>query len=370
MSNIKIFFKGAALVAASTLGAGIFVLPYVFKEAGWAVGILYLVIFSFLIASAHILYWKVLVKVGEKKRILGLAREHLGKAGYFFSFTGIAIGLVLALVAYLIVGGMFLSVLLPALGTKALIVFWLATSFPLLFRDEKISAVEFFGITATSAIIAIIFFSSLPSRGFFAAPAANLQNIFLPFGAAIFALAGWTSIERVYDRFKGTGVSPAKISFAIGGGTALAALLYALFVFGIFGSAPEVAPDTISGVSGWPVWKSSLLAILGLVAVWTSYLPISVEAKNAIERDLRWGSAASRILIFFLPIILIIAGLKSFLLVVSVAGGVFVGLQYLIIILVGKKILRPTGIYNLLLNFSCIIFAAAAVYEIYRFIVK
>jgi amino acid permease len=369
MANIKNFFKGAALVAASTFGAGIFALPYVFKEAGWIIGIFYLAVFSCFIVAAHILYWKVLVRFGEKKRILGLARDYLGNIGYFFGVLGVATGLILTLAAYLILGSIFLAAVLPVFGSATFFVFWLAVSFPLLFGDKRASAIEFFGITATSLIIAFIFFSALPSSGFFSATPANLKNIFLPFGAILFALAGWTSIERVYDWFRGTNVSPAKISVSIGGGTALIALLYVMFVFGIFGSASVITPDTISGVSGWPVWKSLLLGILGLVAIWTSHLPISLEAKNVIEHDLHWSPAASRAVVFFLPVILVILGLNSFLRIISVVGGVFIGLQYLLIILVGKKILRPSGVYNLLLNFTCVIFAAAAVYEIYYFIV-
>ena len=370
MIDIRKFFSGAALVAASTLGAGIFALPYVFKEGGWVVSLFYAAAFSFFIAAAHILYWKALEKIGEKKRILGLARDYLGKAGYYFAIIGIAVGLLLTLVAYLLVGGMFLQSIFPSLGSGAILVFWVAVSIPLLLSDKKTTIIEVAGVAATSLIIIFMFLSSLPSAGFFSSTAINVGNIFLPFGAILFALAGWTSVERVYDYFRGKHVSPEKVAFSIASGTVLVALLYLLFVFGIFGSATTITSDTISGVYNWPIWKGLLLGVLGLIAVWTSHLPISLETKNAFEHDLHWSATASRILVIFLPLALVLIGFNSFLWVISLVGGVFIGLQYLLVILVGKKIVHPTGFYNLLLNLACVVFVVAAIYELYYFIIN
>src|SRR3989344_5179515 len=119
-------FGDSAIMTATTVGAGIFSLPFIFKEAGLLVGAFYLIVLSLIVISIHILYWVILKKTGGKMRLLGLARAHLGDIGYLISFAAIIIGLLLTLVVYLILGGRFLSLIFPNIPyAPAVIIFWL-----------------------------------------------------------------------------------------------------------------------------------------------------------------------------------------------------------------------------------------------------
>lgn len=82
MGPLKSFVKEAGLAAAATIGAGVFALPYVFLAAGWFTGLFYLLIFSAIVVSAHALYFRVLEKVKERNRLLGLSRGYLGRLGF------------------------------------------------------------------------------------------------------------------------------------------------------------------------------------------------------------------------------------------------------------------------------------------------
>lgn len=371
MKSLKNLIDGTGIVVAATLGAGIFALPYTFKNAGWLTGIVYLIFLGGAVVYAHFIYWQTLAATKEKKSLLGLARTLFGKIGFNMGLLSIVFGLILALVVYLVLGAGFLKIIFPFLGTKtALTLFWLLISLPLLQKIRRLLNLEAWAVFFVSAIILWIFFDAL-GKSIILPPSVNLDNLFLAFGPVLFALAGWTAIEPLYEQRERLGIKnrPLLILFL---GTGFAALLYILFVFGIFssvGSANIITPDTLSGLS-WPTWKLTLLSTLGILAIWTSNELISLEIENSLKSGLQWNAASSLVFVLLVPITLVILGLNNFLRVLGLVGGVFLSLQYLLILLVGGRVLRFGGLKKFFVNFISLIFVAAAVYEVYYFIVK
>lgn len=366
----KNFMKLAAIVAAATVGDGVFALPYVFYYAGWLVCLAYLVVLGAVVIMAHAVYLATLEKEGEKQRLLGLTKTYLGEGGFWTGFFAIVVGLLLTLVAYLILGTQFIHLALPLVRLRyAFAAFWVLISIPVFLDDKHVVDLELVGIICTSVIIALIFITALPNVTFAAAPAINMQNLFLPFGAILFALAGWTSIEPAYESRKKSGHFSG-VWKALAMGTAFAAILYALFAAGILGSATQITADTASGLAMWPLWKKELLAIMGLIAVGTVYLPISREIKNSLEKDLGWNKIESRAVIVLLPPLLIALGLDNFLVVVGLVGGLFLSLQYLLIISVGRRALKLSAVQKFFLDVVALMFILAAIYSIYAFIVR
>lgn len=373
MGPLVRFFKQSGVVVAATLGAGIFALPYVFATAGWLTGIFYLLVLSIFIITAHSVYLGVLEKLGEKHRLLGLAHSYLGKFGYTLGLFSILGGLLLTLVVYLTLGGQFVGLLIPGISPLlAAIPFWLVCSLRFFVGARRNTALEISGVVLVSAIVVFIFFEAQPQGVLSSIKLFDLQNLFLPFGVILFALAGWTAVEPVYELESGSRPDFApkhQAYFALGAGTLAVALLYAMFVLGILASAPLITSDTLSGLLGWPRFEFSLLAVLGIFAMWVSYFLIGLEIKNSLESDLRINRFLSVSIVLFLPLILLAMGANNFLKIIGLVGGVFLSLQYLLIIFVGKKILNPTGIKKFFLNFISLVFILAAVYEIYYFIV-
>src|SRR5271170_2025604 len=97
----KNFLKIAAILAAATIGDGIFALPYVFKESGWLLGLFYLALLTAIVVVAHVVYLKTLEQVDEQERLLGLTKKYLGNWGFAAGFFSIVAGLLLSLVAIL-----------------------------------------------------------------------------------------------------------------------------------------------------------------------------------------------------------------------------------------------------------------------------
>lgn len=365
----------AAIVAAATIGEGVFAVPYIIQASGWLVALGYFVAVVALVSVAHILYLRTLAAIDEKERLLGLARKYFGGAGFWTGFVAIVIGLLLSFVAYLVLGSQFLEILFPGIAPGvALGVFWALLAVLVWGSEGRIAWFEGVGIALVSFAILFIFFSGHPAAALASLPVAIPANFFLPFGVVIFALAGWTCVEPVYELAyrKDDGrelVIPAAFwLFALG--TAFAGLLYWLFAAGVIGTTgPRVAADTVSGIVSWPLWRKDVLAAVGLLSVCVVSVPIAREIRGAMEKDLGWNSIASRAAIALLPLVAVLSGFNDFLAIVGLAGGVFISTQYLLIISVGRRTLALARREKFLLDVVAIVFVCAAVYEIWHFVV-
>jgi len=350
-------------MTATIVGAGMFSLPYVFLKSGWVTGILYLAVLGGVIIFAHDLYLRLLQRTKTKQRLLGFIARYLGETWRHVGFWIIEVGLLLALVIYLILGRDFLVLLFPPLTPWAVFIFWAAASLPLLAGLRRLVFSEIFGAACMTGLILLIFTSAFPWSVNRTIPSFSYEHLLLPFGVVLFSIAGWTAIEPIYDSRKAN-------RGAMAGGVIAAALLYILFVFGILGSADMITPDTLSGLSAWPSWKFNILLALGLFALWTSYVPISLEIKNSLLHDVRWPASLVHVAVIFLPLLLYGFGFRSFLEVLGLAGGVFLSLQYVCIVLVGKKALELHPLERFFANVVAAAFILAAVYGIYSFVVK
>ncbi|MEK7195131.1 MAG: hypothetical protein AAB655_00355 [Patescibacteria group bacterium] len=370
MSRLAVVFREAGVMSATTIGAGMFALPYVFTKSGWLVGLFYLSALVILIVFIHLIYWRVLVATDGRKRLLGLVKEHGGIFGYYVGFISIVIGLLLALVIYLILGAQFIKILWPQAGYfLSLLLFWAVSVLPLLFKERRIITLEILGIFFMAAIILLVFLTSDVGRWLSYVPIAETKNLLLPFGVVLFSLAGWTAIEPLYSTRKDSGqsISLPVVSFTLG--TLLTAFLYLFFVVGILGSASTIMPDAVSGLSNWSPWKLGILSALGLFAIWTSYMPIGLEVKNSLIDDLGWKPTRSLFVVIFAPILLVFSGFNNFLSVLGLAGGVFLSMQYLFMAWVGLKVLSLSRVKRVLLGLVSVTFFLGTIYEIYYFVV-
>ena len=373
-----------AVVAAATIGEGVFAIPYVIVTAGWGIALGYFAAIAAIVSAAHVLYLRTLAAGGEKRRLLGLVRDHFGEAGFWTGFVAVVGGILLGFTAYLVLGARFIHILFPALPASAsFALFWLILSLIVWMSEGRIAGLEAAGVTLVLAAIVFVFVSGDPAAAFAAVPVAVPDQFFLPFGAILFSFAGWTSVEQVYELIHRDGAAPAAAKDGNGNGdkdevgafwlfaagTAFVGMLYWLFAAGVIGTMPHVAADTISGIGAWPAWRRDLLALVGLFSIAVVSFPLARELRSAMEKDLRWNPLLSRTLIVLLPLAAVLLGFKNFLSIIGLAGGFFIAMQYLLIIFVGRKALALSRRERILLDAAAIIFCAAAVYEIWYFIV-
>jgi len=368
-------WKISAIIIAATIGDGIFALPFVFSQAGWLLSGFYLVFLAVLIIGTQAAYLKTLEQVGEKERLLGLARKYLGDGGFWVGFVAIVAGLLLGFIIFLILGAQFLQLLVPALPyLPALAIIWVILAVPALLSNRRVVPLEIGSVMLVACLIVFVFLSSRSATALPAVlqtlPAVNPQNFFLPFGVILFSLAGWTGIEPVYESLRDVGARKRIPWGLLSAGTVGAVVLYLMFALGIIGSAPRITADTVSGLAAWPTWKKDLIALLGLSAIITCSMPISHEIRNALEKDLGWNRTGAGFVVVGLPLVAVLLGFTNFLMIVALAGGLFISTQYFLMIAIGRRALKLPSAVNALLDVAGIIFICAAVYEVLTFIVK
>lgn len=363
------------MLAATTVGAGIFALPWVFHNAGWQRASGWMAILAALVVFAGYSYWRTLDAVGERQRLVGLAHSRLGKEWGTIALIGVLGGMIFVLVVYLILAQRFFAILLPLKPTAALVLFWALAVLPATLSIRRFAAFESAGTLLKCVLIVFVFLSASEYGAIFKSVSPIVPDILFPFGAILFALSGWNAIEPMYEFWRsrrgaaGRGVNPLG---AIIGGTLAISVLYFLFSAGILGSLVNgsfLSPDTLSGLIGWPFWKVAALAALGILALWTAYGINAREVENALHKDLHWNHTAAFATVALAPLAIVLAGFSNVIQAVTFAGAIFVGLQYMVIFVLAEKILKPRSSMKWLMRLATLVFAAAALYEIYVFVV-
>lgn len=355
----KLYAWGTLL--GTVIGAGIFALPQAAYLSGWPYFLAELLLLAVLLGYVHNLYARVLDK-NKEKNLLGLLSQKLGWGWFYLGAIGIFGGMLAALTGYLILGGEFLHVMWPGLTPlTAAGIFWIASSLPLFLRTKTFLSLESWG-----AFIMGLLILGIGAYGFMGganhSPQSGPYSLVLPFGAIVFALAGWTAVEPIVKDLGPKG-KKAKLFFL---GSVIIALLYAFFVFGVLRSAEKITPDTVSGL-GWGAKALFMVGLLGIFAIWTSYLPSALEIKNSLKFA-RMPKGLGFMIFLLLPLIFVAYGVNDFLKVVSVGGGIFIALEYLLILRLGTKVLRLKFWEKFLIFLSAAVFLSGAAYEISFFL--
>lgn len=321
-----------------------FALPYLFNTAGILVGVFYLIAAAFVFSVIHLRYGEIIERTPGKHRFAGYAGIYLGERGFWLGAAVAGLGLTLVLTAYLALGPVFLRLLIPGLGDSLnLYLFWGVGALAILLSLNRLKNFEFLAVVAMLAIILVLFSFGLAKGGDPAGlPAFNPALIFLPYGAVLFALYGRPAISSLRDYFEENN-SPASRSGnlrkAIILGTTIPAAFYLLLALGVIWLSPQgVSPDALTGLLGAPLWLIMLVGILGIFAIWTSYFLLGLEVKNILRYDFKFPSWLAAVTVVAAPLVLYLAGLRNFIELVTVVGGVFLAAESIMVIRMHHKL--------------------------------
>jgi len=338
----KRFICPVAVLSGTIIGVGLFSLPYITLKVGIWVMLAYLLILGGLVALIHYLFGKVALKTPDLLRLPGYAEFHLGKWGKRTALLSTTIGLLGALLAYLIVGGEFLSSLFgPIFGGSNLfysLLYFIIGFFIIFFGIKIISKIEFWGIILFFAVLVIMFVKGFPHiriDNLFLG--SDLYFFFLPYGPILFSLWGASIIPEV-EEMLGEKKEPLKKIIPIS--LLIPIIVYSLFIILILGITG--ASTTESALTGLKDFLGpglfSLGIVLGLLATFTSFVSIGLTLKNIFSFDLKINKHVSLTITCFVPLFLFLIGIKSFISVISFVGGITIGIDGILILLMYNKI--------------------------------
>jgi len=363
----KKFFCGICTLAGTIIGVGLFSLPYIAYQSGIWTMLFYFFGLGALIIIVHLMFGEVSMATPDYLRFPGFAKLHLGKTAEKISLISIILGLFGANLAYLIIGGKFLNILL---GTNneliGIFLYFILGSILIYFGIRVISQVEFWGLILFFIILFAIFFNVAPFLKIENIFLSNPQkDFFLPYGPILFALWGAALIPEVEEMLGKNKKLLKKIIFIAILIPFITYLFFTFMVLGVTGS--NTSQEAIEGLKNILGSKTIILALFfGLLTTFTSFISIGLTLRKVFNYDLKINKKIASAIVCFTPLVLFLIGFKSFISVISFVGGITIGIDGILIILMYQKIKQkkvPLFTYPLIL-----IFVLGIIYQIIYFL--
>lgn len=365
----------AALVG-TVIGVGIFGVPYAMSQVGLGLALLYVVVLGGIQILQSLFYAEAAMATEEKVRLVGLARMFLGKRAKHLAAAASILGFWGGLIAYILVGGTFLYVLLgPHLGGEPFhyqVVWGLLGAAVIYFGLGFVEKIDFISTVALGVALLLIVGLS--------APHVRLDNflafvpggdLFLPYGVILFSLSGLSAIPEMEDVMKGKHRGFRKaiiIGMVI---SVVLTVLFGLAVYGVTGQA--TTEDAVSGLQTvMGGWVSAFAAVFGFLAVATSYFVIGLNLRSTFEYDYKMHIVPAWLLAVGVPLGIVLLGAKDFITIVGFSGAVFGGVTAVIVALlyiaVTKKGLlkeKRLGVPIFWANVTIVVLSLGALYEMF-----
>ncbi|MBU1289941.1 hypothetical protein KKG85_01720, partial [Patescibacteria group bacterium] len=171
--------------------------------------------------------------------------------------------------------------------------------------------------------------------------------------------------------------NPKKLKSVIIWSVLVSAIVYLIFIFLILGITGQgTSNEAIAGLKAMLNNGVAEMALLfGILTVFTSFLTLGLTLKKILWYDLKLKKNLAWALACFVPLALFLLGFDDFIAIISLTGGVLLGVDVLLIILIYLKAktkgdLIPVYSVNLprfFAYFLILFFVAGAIYEIIYF---
>jgi len=334
------------LLALSTfcgtiIGVGLFGLPYVASKIGFVPIILYFIIVGSVAIIIHLIFGEVVQRTKGLHRLPGYAEIYLGKKWKIFSSASGVVGIAGSILAYIIVGGKFLSDLFrPYLGgTESfyLIVYFSLGMLLVYLGSKSISKTELIMLFLFFVITIFLLIKSIGSINYSFLSGFRPQYLFLPYGVIMFSLWGASVIPETSE------ILGAKFEKSlkniITGGIIISTATYLIFIFSVLGvTGIHTTSEALTGlIARFGDGIASLALMFGILTTFTSFLTLGITLKKIFWYDLKISHFNSWLLVAAIPAGLYILGFTNFIAIISFVGTITLGFDTITTILCYKK---------------------------------
>ncbi|MDP3004483.1 MAG: aromatic amino acid transport family protein, partial [Candidatus Azambacteria bacterium] len=223
----KSFWLAVFSLVGTTIGAGIFSLPYVFAKAGFFVALAEFIVLVFIVLLVQQILGEITLRTKGHKRLIGLAFNYLGRPWRALVTASVLLGGIGVLLIYIIFGGKFLSLITGQDVFWSSIAFFIFWFLAVLARPKTFGKTEFYISSLVIFIIILISFFNFRYINFNNFLGFDIKNVLLPYGIILFAITGYTVIPKMEDLL---GAEKHKLKKAIKYGTLIPAIVYLMFV--------------------------------------------------------------------------------------------------------------------------------------------
>jgi len=372
-NDMKNFVLATTTLVGAIVGLGIFGIPYTAARAGFFIGVIYIVILGIVALLIHLLYGEIVERTEGKHRLTGYTEKYLGKGWKKVLGVFIVSGIYLSLLAYIIVGGKFISLLLPDVLNPVVwgLVFWFVLSLAVLRGMKTVAWIELLMTGPLILFIFIIFILGFGDISSTNLTSSNLKDIFLPYGVVLFAIFGSVAIPEVREILKKDSVMYKRVIIV---GSIVPVIIYILFTFFVVGiSGSNTSQEALEGLVPYLGFAVTALgAAFGVFALSTSYLILGLNLKHTFQYDWKMNKHVAGLLTITVPAVLFIAGFQQFIAIISISGAV-IGASIGIVILAIYRKIKKLGdkkpgyelhVPSFIVYALMILFALGGLYEI------
>lgn len=330
-------FQAVAALVGTTIGAGIFGLPFVIAKIGFLPGMVYLLVLGALTLVLNLGYGEVILRTPGDRQLAGYARIYLGKWGRKIAVFAHLLTLYGALLAYFVKIGEFFSFIFgfgPPVYWSG--VFLLLVALALFHGLRAVSLIEEFLVIFLLGLIVLLGAVGIREINLSNFTGFNSEFLFLPYGVILFALSGASVIPEMEEilRKERRGLFKAIIV-----GTLVPLVFYFLFVGLVVGVCGDLtSDDAVMGLVRFlPPWVGVLGAFLGILTMGTSFLTLGYVLRELYFRDFGWPKSVSWFLVCLGPPVFYFLGAKNFIQIIGATGSLMGGLTGILIAMMFLK---------------------------------
>ena len=375
----KQFIYALSTLTGTIIGVGLFSLPYIASEVGLATMIFYFLFFGLVVVTISLMYGEITLRTSKTCRLAGYAGHYLGHWGKRVILFSDGFGLYGACLAYLIIGGGFISSIFESaginLGFDGTLLFFGLGAFLVYFGVKGIAKAELFSLILFFVVLGLLTLKGLPHIDL-----TNLLNFesnqfFLPYGPVLFSLGGLALIPEVKEILKDR---PKDLKKVVATAILIALFTYLTFIILVTGmTGSQTTNDAITGLS--LIFDNGVIFLalcFGFLTTFTSYITISLTMKKIMMYDFSVQKGLAWFLACFVPLFLFYLGLDNFIEIIGLSGGVMMGIDIAIIIAIYLKAKRkgdmePAYQMNLpkiIIYFLLALFLMGVFYQIFYFL--
>jgi amino acid permease len=325
-----LFVRGALLLTGTVIGAGLFGLPILFARVGIIPGSLLFFLLGAAMLMTHLGYAKIQLEKNQRARLSGYVHTILGDHAARFVSVTYPLQIVGANIAYILLGGSFLSVLALKAGWTLPVgfwemVFWFCGALTVFYGMKMITRLETIGTWLLLFVLLAASFLALwfgPKTG---GGHASWSSFLLPFGAFLFSLSGIPVVSEVVE----LGQRKASVVYtSILMGTSASVLLS--WIFGV-SFAVAASPGSLKSPTDIlqvlpPTW-AWIIPLVGFLAVATSYITTAQDLRMTLHYDFSFSRTWAWMIALGAPLLIALFLAPNFLHTISFIGAIFTAIN-------------------------------------------
>lgn len=325
-------FEAVALIVSTTIGAGVLGLPFAVSQVGLFLGTICIIALGLLMMGLNILIGEISASLKHPLQLPGLARKYLGRTGEFFMTSVLSVTLFGVLLVYIIGEGETLSTLFGGSPFVWSLSFFLVSIIMIFLGIRTVKKAEFFLTLVMLGVIIIILLLSFPHLRFFNITHVDFARLLLPYGVILFAFHGTTAVPEAYSLLLRRKAAFRKAILISGFITIAVYTLFAFSVVGVTGlETTEIATIGLGNKLGPVMFVFG--NVFAALAMGTSFIMVGLSLRDSMKWDFKLSGRVSNILVAVVPLSAFLLGLRGFIQVIDMIGGIFISLEMFIIML-------------------------------------